>query len=76
MAREWACSRDVLAEMARTYLSRSPSNPIKELPRLDFERSGQLGERVDLGNPPTPLKQPDLGAVERGSEGKLLLSDA
>lgn len=47
---------------------------MEKLARLDFERPCELRERVDLGNPPTPLKQSDLGSVERGSKSKLLLS--
>lgn len=57
-------------------LPRSPLDSLEKLGWRDFERPCKLGERVDLGNPATSLKQADLGAVERGSKRKLLLSNA
>ena len=51
-----------------TYHAGAPADALEQCARLDFERTGQLGEGVDLGNTPTPLKQPNLRAVERSSK--------
>jgi len=52
-----------------------PDDPVKEFPRRHRHRPGQLDQGVDPGNAFGVLQLADLGAVQGGAGGQLLLGE-
>src|SRR5262249_55870732 len=50
-----------------------PVDPVQQLQRRDPERAGDLDQGVDPGDAVAALDQADLGSVQRGADGQLLL---